>query len=98
MPMHMPTSASPSGGDGDLGGRVVRYTATGSEGVDFFVPIGTTLGADDYEISFSPQSMAAVPAYDFPNEVAGDRTTTQFRMRISAPLTAGDKLVFLLFQ
>lgn len=96
---HMPTSADPgSGGAGNLGGRVVRYTATGAEGVDFFVPIGTTLGADDYEVVLSPQLVAAFPVFDLPNEVAGDRTTTQFRVRLAAALAAGDKLVFLLFQ
>lgn len=95
---HMPTSAAPTGGAGNMGGRKVSYVATGAEGVDFMVPIGTVLGADDYEIVLSPQLVAAVPVCDFPNEVAGDRTTSQFRVRLAAPLTAGDKLVFLLFQ
>ena len=32
--------------------RIVTYTATGIEGVDFSVTIGATLAADTYEVSF----------------------------------------------
>lgn len=91
----MPVLSNPTGGR--LTATIVRYTATGSEGIDFAVPI-TGFNADDYEVTLSPQLVAAYPGHDFPNEVAGDRTTTQFRMRVAGALTAGDKLVFLLFH
>lgn len=84
-----------------VGGSSVRrvpYTASGDEGTDFFVPIGTTLEDDDYDVVLSPRSVASFPVFDLPNEVDNDRSTDQFRVRLAAPLTAGDKLVFLIFE
>lgn len=76
--------------------RIVSYTATGSEGVDFMVPIGVTLPNDSYDVGFFGAAGAAIiPAvWDFPNAVAGDRTATQFRVLIPAPLQAGDVFKF----
>lgn len=76
--------------------RLVTYTATGSEGTDFMVSIGSTLANDTYEVGFfGAKGAAIIPAvWDFPNAVAGDRTTTQFRVLIPAALTAADVFVF----
>ncbi len=73
---------------------LVRYTATGTEGVDFVVPIGLTLPSAGYGLSWAPAGMAAIPAVDLP--VAG-RTTNSFRVLINAALTAGDVILFTVF-
>lgn len=76
--------------------RVVSYTATGSEGTDFMVPIGTALPADDYDVGFfGAAGAASIPAvWDFPNALAGDRTTTEFRVLVPSVLSAGDVFKF----
>lgn len=91
---HMPTSTQPS----SLGtsGLVVEYTATGSEGVSFMVPIGQTVNVATYKILYSPQGVTSVPFVDLP-QAGGDRTTTEFRCNTVAQMSAGEKLVFVLF-
>lgn len=86
--------------DGACGApRIVTYTATGSEGVDFTVPIGTTLAADTYEVGlFGIAGAANFPILDFPNALAGDRTTSQFRVLSAAVLTLGDVLKFQIVE
>lgn len=92
---HMPTSAQPSGGGGSGGGIVVVYTATGSEGTSWLVSIGQTLTSNDYEVTWSPNGVTNVPVLDIPD---ADKTTTQFRVNSADVLTAGDRLVFVIFQ
>lgn len=78
--------------------RIITYTATGSEGVDFPVPIGLTLDTTDYEVGFFGIAGAAnVPVMDFPTG-AGDRTTTTFRVLTAAPMTFGDVIKFQLVE
>jgi hypothetical protein len=96
--------------DGVCGGspRIVTYVVTGAEanaGVDFFVPITdsagdpVTLSADTYEVGlFGIAGAASVPVPDFPNAVAGDRTTTQFRVLLAAALTVGDTVKFQIVE
>lgn len=76
---------------------VVTYTATGSEGTSFLVAIGRTLDTDGYEITWSPGGVTSVPVLDLPDST-GDRTTTYFRVNTADVLTAGDRLVFVLFE
>ncbi len=80
--------------------RLIEYTATGSEGTSFFVSIGATLDDDDYEVGFfGAKGAAIVPAaWDFPDALAGDRTTTQFRVLIPDVLSAGDVFLFELVE
>lgn len=79
--------------------RLVSYTATGLEGTDFMVPIGTTLADDEYSVGlFSFESTTNVPICAFPNADAGDRTQTEFRVLTAAVLTAGDVLVFQIVE
>lgn len=87
------SSSSVSG----TGGIIVNYTATGTEGTSFMVPIGQTLSSANYTITMATEGVSNVPFADFPQGV-GDRTTTQFRCNTVADLTAGDKLVFVLFM
>lgn len=79
--------------------RIVTYVGTGAEGVDFSVPIGTTLAADTYNVGLLGIAGAVnFPILDFPNVLAGDRTTTAFRVLAAAPLTVGDILKFLIIE
>lgn len=93
---HMPTSDQPD----DLPtsrGLVVTYTATGTEGTSFLVPIGVTTNSADYEIVWSARGVTSVvPVLDLP-DAAGDRTTTYFRVNSADVLTSGDQLTFVLF-
>lgn len=87
---------------GDLGAMIplrrqiiVTYTATGSEGTDFMVTLPATL-TDAYEVSFfGAAGAASIPdVWDFPDTLAGDRTSTQFRVLVPAALSAGDVFKF----
>jgi hypothetical protein len=71
-----------------------RYTATGAEGSDFMVTLPVAQGTDDYIIVASLSDAPAIYGMRFPNALAGDRTTTQFRVITTAALTAGDVIEF----
>jgi hypothetical protein len=86
------------GGDSSAEVRVVTYTASGGEGTDFNVTIGSTMAADDYEVFWSPAGITNLPILDLPIADAGDRTTTTFRVTTADSLTAGDVLKFLLVE
>lgn len=94
---HMPTLGGGSSSVSGTGGIVVHYTATGTEGVSFLVPIGQVLTSANYAIVPSSEGVTNVALDDFP-KAPGDRTTTYFRVNTVAALTAGDKLVFVLFM
>lgn len=79
--------------------RRVTYTATGAEGTDFTVTIGgAAMASDDYEVLWAPKGVTTVPIPDLPDVVAGDRTTTTFRVVTADVLTSGDKLGFVVVQ
>jgi positive regulator of sigma E activity len=84
--------------DSGCGSRVVSYTATGAEGTDFNVSIGATLAADDYNVFFSPAGVTNLPVLDLPTALAGDRTTSTFRVTTADVLTVGDVLKFLIVE
>jgi hypothetical protein len=88
---HMPNGSTPV-----VPGPVrVTYVATGAEGTDFRVNIGTTMNNANYDVLWQPMGMAALPSIDLPDN-AGDRTTTTFRVLTNGPLTAGDQIRFFL--
>jgi hypothetical protein len=60
------------------------------------VPIGQTVNTTTYKIVYSPQGVSSVPFVDLP-QAGGDRTTTEFRCNTVAQMSAGEKLVFVLF-
>jgi hypothetical protein len=78
--------------------RVVTYTATGSEGTNFMVPIGATLSADTYALLYAPSDVTNVPVLSLPTASGSDRTTTQFRVTTADSLTAGDVLIFVILE
>jgi hypothetical protein len=72
-----------------------RYTATGLEGSDFMVTLPAARANDVYGVQGSQAGAASILGMDFPDLLAGDRTTTQFRVITSGPVTAGDQFDFL---
>lgn len=80
---------SPSGNE-----QRFLYTATGAEGTDFNVTLPLARATDTYVVFFTLDGVANIVGMDFPNILAGDRTTTQFRVQTSGALTAGDRIIF----
>jgi hypothetical protein len=70
------------------------FTATGAEGSDFFVTLPTARGNDTYKVQGTLSGVASIIGFNCPNTVAGDRTTTQFRVITSGSVTAGDQIDF----
>jgi len=90
-----------SGGSGSTA-TVHRYTytATGAEGTDFTVTFGATCASDDYEVMWGSKGAGSsgVPIIDCPDTLAGDRTTTTFRVVTSDVLIAGAKIGFVVVE
>lgn len=76
-------------------GTIVTYTATGSEGTSFTVPIGLTMSNANYVVLWSAQNVSNFPIVNLPT--AG-RTTTTFPVETAVQMTAGEQLVFVLYQ
>lgn len=74
---------------------VIDYTATGSEGTSFMVPIGATLA--NYRVVWSPQGVENLPLLDLP-QGPGDRTSTEFRVVTSVQLAEGERLTFFVAE
>jgi len=91
------TPSSGGGGPSPSNYITTNYVATGLEGTDFMVTLSTPMLNDTYGLLWSPAGVVAIPVIDLPNIAAGDRTTTQFRVLLAAPLTAGDQLTFVAF-
>lgn len=88
-------SAMPGGGGGG-GGNAQRFTYTvgGGDGSDFMVTLPVARTDDLYLIEASLGDVLVIVGLQFPNTVAGDRTTTQFRVVATASMTAGDTIMF----
>lgn len=90
-------------GGGATGGgtptiQAFRYTATGAEGTDFNIALPAARASDLYNVLMTPGSSGGIVAANFPDTLAGDRTTTQFRCITSAGLTAGDQFDLLVID
>lgn len=85
------------GGSGGLTGnqQVFRYIATGAEGSDFFVTLPAARASDVYRVVALLSGVALIVGLDCPDILAGDRTTTQFRVVSTASVSAGDQIDFL---
>ncbi len=59
------------------------------------VTMPVAMASDDYSVVGSLASAAAIVGLQFPDTLAGDRTTTQFRVVTSAALVAGDMIDFI---
>jgi hypothetical protein len=85
---------------GGVGGSGVeqafRFTAAGGEGSDFVVAIPVAMPDDSYVVEATLAGVTAIFGLDAVDLLAGDRTTTQFRVITTAAVTAGDQIDFLL--
>ena len=102
--VNIAASVSPGttgGGSGSLQeAQAFQYVATGAEGSDFFVPFAPlpARSNDLYQLQCTQADVTFILGYQFPNTAAGDRTTTQFRMVTTAPVTAGDTFMFIVYD
>lgn len=85
-------AAAAGGGASTL--QAFTYACTGAEGNDFMVPLPAARANDDYAVVATLSSVTATFALNCPDTLAGDRTTTQFRVITSAPVVAGDLIDF----
>lgn len=81
------------GGGGGGGATITafRYTADGSEGSDFFIPLPAAQANDSYFLTMTTSGVTELLVVDLPDIAAGDRTTTQFRVITSAAVQLGDQ-------
>jgi hypothetical protein len=95
-----PPFVSLGGGGSSSGGaaQAFTYVATGAEGSDFFITLPVAQANDNYIPSVSNGGVADILIFDMPDIIAGDRTTTQFRIITSASIQAGDRLDVLIFS
>jgi hypothetical protein len=78
------------------GSRIVTYIATGSEGIDFRVPISFALSNAAYEVAFfGIADTGPIPDCAFPTG-AGDRTTASFRVQVDIQPPTGQVIKFQL--
>jgi hypothetical protein len=98
---HMPANVGPPP-SGGLQSFAVDYTATGSEGTDFTVSLGSMVMAD---ATYSVMTQSAGGASGDGTEASGvelmdipkaGRAVGHFRVVIGAPLHVGDILEFLI--
>jgi hypothetical protein len=83
---------SGGGGGGASTTQVFTVIATGAEGSDFFVVLPAARPDDNYVPQVTCGGTNTILAFDHPDLVALDRTTTQFRVVASAAVTAADRL------
>lgn len=84
------------GGGGGGGGNPQRfvYTANGTEGSDFNVNLPAARVSDLYNVVAQLQGVTNMFGIDLPDILAGDRTTTQFRVVTTSPVINGDRIYF----
>lgn len=71
------------------GGNIQRFrhTCTGAEGTSILVTLPATRGNNTYNVQATQATYTTLLMFGCP---LGDRTTTQFRIRTSTAVTAGD--------
>lgn len=87
-----------AGGSSNPGSlQVFRYTVTGAEPdlSDFMVPLPAARSTDVYRVVGTLAGAAALVVFDLPDLLAGDRTTTHFRIIGSDDFTALDQIDFV---
>jgi hypothetical protein len=93
------TGPTGPGGSGSSGNpQAFRFTATGAEGSDFTVLLPAARASDVYHVEATLAGAALIIGIDCPDLLAGDRTTTQFRVVTTFPLTAGDQIDFVVLD
>lgn len=75
--------------------QTFRYTvAQPADGTDFMVTLPVAMANDSYSVFPALAGVVAITGIDCPDIVAGDRTTTQFRVVTAAALADGDFIDF----
>ena len=83
------------GASGSSGGGTAlafTYTCTGVEGSDFFITLPVAQATDNYIVNVELGGTSVIYEMDCPDLLAGDRTTTQFRVITTASVVSGDRL------
>lgn len=70
------------------------YAATGTETADFFVDLPAARASGDYLVQATSAGTTAAVMIDCPSQLVTDRTTTQFRVLLSAPPSVNDRFEF----
>ena len=73
-----------------------RYTAGAIVSSDFSVILPEAMPDDGYIVSAQLVDAGAILGIRCPDTLAGDRTTTEFRVILTAPLAAGETIDFLI--
>lgn len=96
VPLPFLAGGGASSGSGGSNLQAFRYTVTGLEPdtSDFTVILPAARVTDVYRIAGDLAGAVSIVGLDFPDLIAGDRTTTQFRVVATGSLTAGDQLDF----
>lgn len=93
------TGPTGPGGSGSSGNpQAFRFTATGAEGSDFVVLLPAPRASDVYHVEATLAGAALIYGIDCPDILAGDRTTLQFRVVTTFPVTAGDQFDFVVLD
>jgi len=93
-------SAAGGGGGGGSSGSPYRFTYTCliGDGSDFVVTLPVARANDNYVVLGDQSTVTAIFAMSFPDGLAGDRTTTTFRVITTASVTAGDTIDFAVWE
>ena len=71
-----------------------RYTAGAVVSADFMVTLPSAMPDDSYIVGSQLVDAAAILGIRCPDSASGDRTTTQFRVILTAPLATGETIDF----
>lgn len=84
-----------SGGGGGGTTQTFRYTVSQpADGTDFMVTLPAAMPNDSYSVFPALAGVVSITGIDCPDILAGDRTTTQFRVVTAAALADGDFVDF----
>jgi hypothetical protein len=73
-----------------------RYVAGSVVSSDFFVAMPSAMPDDDYIVKAQLVNAGAILGIRCPDLAPGDRTTTEFRVILTAPLATGESIDFLI--
>lgn len=84
------------GGGGSAGNmQAFQYTHVGADSSDFVVTLPAARASGTYIVTATLAGVTNIVAIDAPEILAGDRTTTQFRVVTTGNITAGDQIDFV---
>jgi len=85
-----------SGSGGNTGNiQAFQYTHAGADSSDFMVTLPAARASGTYIVVATLAGVTSIVGIDAPEVLAGDRTTTQFRVVTTGNITAGDQIDFV---